>query len=359
MQCRAPTGAGTPTGGKLVYDNERRSTHWQNAQTSPSCTDDFAYDGEGTRVAQVGQRVDHDLLPQRTRRGDRLDPPRVLRRARAGDLCPRRQWAAPPLLPGDRRSRQRLRGAERLRQRRAQLFAPYGGARYVSGAMPTAIGFTGQRADATSGLDLLRRTVLRPDPWPVHMRRQLRGGRPAAQRLRLRRRQGRDGDRSERTFHGCSRLEELYSQRETQAKPEGPNASNGDDPTRDGGGISIDPRPAGKRSHRAVRVGCGRYQAVATWFDTSISGLINNIRFGNRAPASGAALQTESALIAAQSTIGPDELYRASQADFGAVYYGPSKTRPDDRRRWAEGWHGDLLRRPRHADRRRGSRGAA
>jgi RHS repeat-associated protein len=36
----------------------------------------------------------------------------------------------------------------------AQLYGPYGGTRYSSGTMPTAKGFSGQRADAsTSGLD--------------------------------------------------------------------------------------------------------------------------------------------------------------------------------------------------------------
>jgi RHS repeat-associated protein len=34
-----------------------------------------------------------------------------------------------------------------------QLFALYGGRRYSSGTMPTTKGFTGQRQDATSGLD--------------------------------------------------------------------------------------------------------------------------------------------------------------------------------------------------------------
>ena len=35
----------------------------------------------------------------------------------------------------------------------AQLYLPYGGVRYSSGAMPTAKGFTGQRADVATGLD--------------------------------------------------------------------------------------------------------------------------------------------------------------------------------------------------------------
>ncbi len=35
----------------------------------------------------------------------------------------------------------------------SQLYAPYGGTRYANGVMPTDYGFTGQRADAASGLD--------------------------------------------------------------------------------------------------------------------------------------------------------------------------------------------------------------
>jgi RHS repeat-associated protein len=34
-----------------------------------------------------------------------------------------------------------------------QLYAPYGGTRYMSGVMPTTKGYTGQRQDAVSGLD--------------------------------------------------------------------------------------------------------------------------------------------------------------------------------------------------------------
>jgi RHS repeat-associated protein len=34
----------------------------------------------------------------------------------------------------------------------SQLYAPYGAVRYANGAMPTDFGFTGQRADAATGL---------------------------------------------------------------------------------------------------------------------------------------------------------------------------------------------------------------
>ncbi len=42
---------GTSTGQQLSYDNERRLTAWQNAQTNPTSTEAMAYDGEGRRVA--------------------------------------------------------------------------------------------------------------------------------------------------------------------------------------------------------------------------------------------------------------------------------------------------------------------
>jgi hypothetical protein len=35
----------------------------------------------------------------------------------------------------------------------AQFYAPYGASRYSSGTMPTDEGYTGQRADAATGLD--------------------------------------------------------------------------------------------------------------------------------------------------------------------------------------------------------------
>lgn len=56
MTCRATsgatTGAGTPTGAQLMYDAERRLTHWQDRQSSPPATDDYLYlsDGAGQRI---------------------------------------------------------------------------------------------------------------------------------------------------------------------------------------------------------------------------------------------------------------------------------------------------------------------
>ncbi len=47
------TCSGTPTGAQLTYDNEGRLSHWQNAPSSPTTTDDFLYDGAGNRVEQL------------------------------------------------------------------------------------------------------------------------------------------------------------------------------------------------------------------------------------------------------------------------------------------------------------------
>ena len=35
----------------------------------------------------------------------------------------------------------------------SQLYVPYGGIRYASGTLPTDEGYTGQRRDASTGLD--------------------------------------------------------------------------------------------------------------------------------------------------------------------------------------------------------------
>jgi hypothetical protein len=42
---------------KLTCDNAGRLTAWQNAQSSPTSTDSFLYDGEGNRVAQQSVNV--------------------------------------------------------------------------------------------------------------------------------------------------------------------------------------------------------------------------------------------------------------------------------------------------------------
>ncbi|HEX6820038.1 MAG TPA: hypothetical protein VF120_16805, partial [Ktedonobacterales bacterium] len=55
MTCRAPSSSSlcTPTaqnGQLLTYDNEGRTTRWQNATSAPTSMEQMAYDGEGHRL---------------------------------------------------------------------------------------------------------------------------------------------------------------------------------------------------------------------------------------------------------------------------------------------------------------------
>jgi hypothetical protein len=55
LTCRAATSATTcagaaPTGGLLGYDNAGRLFGWQNAQTTPTQSADYLYDGAGQRM---------------------------------------------------------------------------------------------------------------------------------------------------------------------------------------------------------------------------------------------------------------------------------------------------------------------
>ena len=164
MQCRAPTSAttcagGSPTGAQLVYDAERRLTHWQNAQTNPTSQAWFMYDGSGQRVEQYvsGGSGNHTYyLPGGV---EEVTP--------SGSLI--KYYSAGGMLLGLNTAHD-ASGISYLASdglgsvsealspsgsaTGAQLYSPYGGVRYTSGVMPTSKGFTGQYADtASSGLD--------------------------------------------------------------------------------------------------------------------------------------------------------------------------------------------------------------
>jgi RHS repeat-associated protein len=162
MTCRAPTSsqtcAGTITGHKLTYDNEGRLTAWQNAQSSPTAMDNFLYDGEGHRVEQQSAASGvttttvyvGGVAELRTIAGSTttttyytLGGQRVAL-AVNGTLS----YLASDLLGSTTVA---LDGAGNVTA--SQLYAPYGASRYSSGTMPTDRGFTGQHADAVTGLD--------------------------------------------------------------------------------------------------------------------------------------------------------------------------------------------------------------
>ncbi len=155
MKCRAPTSAttcaGTSTGAKLTYDNERRLKHWQNTQSSPTVTDDFAYDGEGNRVAQKvnGSTITYYLGALEEITGATLTKYYAV--AGLGTFIDVGGTLSSLATDGVSSVSEALNSSGGATAQ--QLFAPYGTPRYASGTMPTAKAFTGQRADATSGLD--------------------------------------------------------------------------------------------------------------------------------------------------------------------------------------------------------------
>jgi RHS repeat-associated protein len=162
MTCRAPsssqTCAGTPTGAALSYDNEGRLTAWQNAQSSPTSTDNFLYDGEGNRVEQQSAASGTTTTTiyvggveeLRTISGSTTTTTyytlagQRIALAVNGTLS----YLASDLLGS---ATVALDGAGNVSA--SQLFAPYGTSRYSSGTMPTDRGFTGHHADAVTGLD--------------------------------------------------------------------------------------------------------------------------------------------------------------------------------------------------------------
>jgi RHS repeat-associated protein len=162
LTCRAPssasTCAGTQTGAQLGYDNEGQLTAWQNAPTSPTSTDRFLYDGDGQRIQQQSTSGGAtttttyvDDLEEVATTGSTTttttyysgDGQRVAL-AVNGTLS----YLAADHLGSVSAS---LDSTGTLTA--AQLYLPYGGVLYATGTMPTSKGFSGQRADGTTGLD--------------------------------------------------------------------------------------------------------------------------------------------------------------------------------------------------------------
>ncbi len=161
LTCRAPnssvTCAGTPTGATLSYDAERRLAHWQNTPSSPTTQDDYLYDGAGNRVEQyvntsgpisttaylLGgvEEISNGVV---TKYLGAKGLPTAVRVGTSGNL----NYLATDGLGSVSVA---VDGSGNVVA--SQLFGPYGASRYSSGTMPTSRGFTGQRADATTGLD--------------------------------------------------------------------------------------------------------------------------------------------------------------------------------------------------------------
>ena len=169
MQCRAPSGSttcsGTPTGQKLTWDVEGRLANWQNTTTSPTLTAKYLYDGEGNRVVQqvvnstagttsttsyVGSLETYAITtssgPTEITTTDYLSAGKVLAESVNGTLSYLATSYQGSIVEA-------LDSTGAVGVIASQLYAPYGGIRYASGALPTDYGYTGQRADASTRLD--------------------------------------------------------------------------------------------------------------------------------------------------------------------------------------------------------------
>jgi RHS repeat-associated protein len=165
MTCRAPTSAltcagGSPTGASLTYDAERRLKYWQNGQNGQPITSQvwMLYDGAGNRVEQYtsGGSGSHTYyLPGNV---EEVTPSgSLVKYYGAGGLTLGENTATSASGISYLASDGLDSVSEALNQTGTAtgsvLYGPYGNVRYTSGTMPTAKGFTGQYADASTGLD--------------------------------------------------------------------------------------------------------------------------------------------------------------------------------------------------------------
>ena len=166
MTCRAPSSAttcagGSPTGQQLTWDAEGRLAAWQNTPTSPTLSASYLYDGEGNRVVQqvtdsttgmttttsyIGSLETVTTNGTTTTTTDYAAAGNVLATSVSGTLSYLATNYEGSVVEA-------LDGSGVVGVTASQLYAPYGGVRYASGALPTDYGYTRQRADASTGLD--------------------------------------------------------------------------------------------------------------------------------------------------------------------------------------------------------------
>ena len=162
MTCRAPTSAttcsGTPTGQQLTYDPEGMLSAWQDKPTSPTKVVNYLYDGEGMRVAQQytsgGTTTTTAYIGEIEEASTTGGTTTTTTYYYAGsDRIALAVNGVFSYLGSDRLNSASVTLAATGTPTASQLYDPYGATRYSNGTMPTDIGFTGQKADAVTGLD--------------------------------------------------------------------------------------------------------------------------------------------------------------------------------------------------------------
>jgi RHS repeat-associated protein len=158
MLCRAATSAttcsGTQTGAQLSYDNEGNLTSWANAPSSPTNTDSFLYDGKGNRVEQVATNGGITTTTAYVGEVEEVSTTGSATTTIAYyDGVALSVNGALSYMLSDGLGSVSASVSSSGSVTASQLYGPYGVARYSSGTLPTSYGYTGQRADAATGLD--------------------------------------------------------------------------------------------------------------------------------------------------------------------------------------------------------------
>ncbi|HLY32309.1 MAG TPA: RHS repeat-associated core domain-containing protein [Ktedonobacterales bacterium] len=157
ITCRATGGAvcGGSSAQSLSYSNERQLAHWQNAPSSPTVQDDFLYDGAGARMEQSVNTSGTITATAYLLKGAEESTGGVITKylGVAGLPSAVRVGSTLSYLTSDVLGSVSEAFDTNGNVIASQLYTPYGQMRYSSGVMPTAKGFTGQRADSVTGLD--------------------------------------------------------------------------------------------------------------------------------------------------------------------------------------------------------------
>jgi len=158
MTCRAPgsgvtCGGSSPNGQTMTYDALRQLAHWQNTPSNPLTQDDFLYDGSGQRVMQYVNVNGSITTTAYLLGGAEESSGGIITKylGVAGLPSAVRVGSTLSYLVSDGLGSVSEAFDASGNETAAQLYAPYGTVRYAAGTMPTAKGFTGQRADVTTG----------------------------------------------------------------------------------------------------------------------------------------------------------------------------------------------------------------
>ncbi len=159
MVCRAPTGSQvctgtTQTGARLTYDVEGRLIQWVSADGST--TVNYGYDGEGNRFEQqvisggtTTTTYIGNLQENQTVGGITITTTYYNFNGQRVAEDQNGHWY---YLINDGLTSTTV-VVDSTGVVAAQLFGPYGQVRWAGGTMPTSYAFTGQRTDASTGLD--------------------------------------------------------------------------------------------------------------------------------------------------------------------------------------------------------------